>query len=554
VALEDRDGSSLLADTLRVPHLIAHLLMLRGAGTEDTAKRFLDPSLDHLSDPFLLADMDRAIARLAQARERGERVLVFGDYDVDGIAGTAILIHALRRYGIAECTYGMPQRLVEGYGLAEDHVDQAHSQGVTLIITVDNGVAAHPALERARTRGIDVIVTDHHPLDAGPPDAFALINPKRHAPDYPGWDACGACVAFRLAWALTGEQADLDLVALATVADIVPLRGENRDLVAVGLDAMRRNPRPGLAKLAQVAGVALPTLRAEDLAFQLGPRINAGGRMGDGLDGLHLLLAESEREVGGLADELDAANDQRRELEQATFEEAVDQLERTHDPSRRAIVLASRSWHAGVVGIVASRIQSRYYRPVVLIAVNGDGTGRGSARSVERFNVAEALHACDAHLVACGGHTAAAGLTVREEKIEAFREAFEAAVAQRLPEGEPTRPLAIDAQASISEIDGRLVSLLDRLQPFGTGNPSPVLCTYGVRVQPGSVRELRGGHIKFVVGDRTRILDVIGFRMADRLDSVTSAGTVDIAYSPQFNTWRGETVVQLVLKDVRKAR
>lgn len=554
VADEDRAASQALAADLGAPHIIAHILRTRGAITADSANRFLNPCLDFLSAPNLLTDLDRAAERIASARARAERVLVFGDYDVDGIAGAALMLRALRRYGVDHSSHAMPKRLTEGYGIGIDHIDQAHADGVSLIITVDNGIAAHDPVDRANSLGIDVIVTDHHQIDGPLPRAFAVLNPKRQDSSYPGADSCGAGVAFRLAWALTQEQADLDLVALATVADIVPLRGENRDLVAAGLAALAHGPRAGLRQLAKAAGIDLKKVCAEDLSFQLAPRINAGGRMGDGLAGLHLLLTDSDAEAAALASELDDANQERKEHEQATFDEAMDMIGRGYSDTQRSIVLARRGWHPGVVGIVASRIQSRYYRPVVLVAINGDGLGRGSARSVDGLNIADTLKACEDHLVACGGHAAAAGITIEEGKVDAFRDAFESEAARRLPSHDLKRPLAIDAQVALTEIDGRLVTLLDRLQPCGAANPSPVLAAYGVRVARNSSRELRGGHIKFAVTDGARTFDAIGFRMGDRLDALQRADAIDIAFSPQFNTWRGETVVQLVVKDIRSAQ
>ncbi|MBX7255396.1 MAG: single-stranded-DNA-specific exonuclease RecJ [Candidatus Hydrogenedentes bacterium] len=554
VAEEDRTASQALADRIGVPHIVAHILRTRGAASVEDAERFLNPSLDYLSAPSLLDDLDRAVERISAARKNNERVLVFGDYDVDGIAGAALMLRALRRFGIEQSTHAMPKRLTEGYGIGIDHIDQARAEGVSLIITVDNGIAAHEPIERAQSLGIDVIVTDHHQIDGPLPKAFAVMNPKRQASGYPGVDSCGAGVAFRLAWALTGEQADLDLVALATVADIVPLRGENRDLVAVGLAALARAPRTGLIQLAKVAGIDLKKVTAEDLSFQLAPRINAGGRMGDGLAGLNLLLTDSAVEAAELAEELDAANQERKEHEQATYNEALEMIESGYTESQRSIVLARRGWHPGVVGIVASRIQSRYYRPVVLVAINGDGLGRGSARSVDGLNIAEALKACETHLVACGGHAAAAGITIEETKVEAFQNAFESEAASRLPAHDLKRPLSIDAQVALTEIDGKLVTLLDRLQPCGAANPSPVLAAYGVRVARQSCRELRGGHLKFAVTDGTRTFDTIGFRMGDRLSALQSVDAIDVAFNPQFNTWRGETVVQLVVKDIRAAQ
>lgn len=548
-----RAQSRTLAEACGTHPVIARLLWLRGAATPDAARRFLNPLSNALSDPFLLPDVEIAVARLTRARNAGERVLVFGDYDVDGISGTALLVRALRRFGIKYCSYGLPHRLEEGYGLSPARVEQAIEAGVSLIVTVDNGIAAHDAIERANAGGIDVIVTDHHSIERDLPPALAVINPKRLGPSYVGADLCGAAVALKLAAALTGEWHDLDLAALGTVADVVTLRGENRDLVAQGLRDMRARPRPGLRELAQVAGVAIAAVRSEDLAFQLGPRINAGGRMGDGLTGLELLLTDSPSKARVMAEELDAANEERRAIENDTLEEALAMLKTSFNPAHRTIVLSSREWHRGVIGIVASRIQSRYYRPIVLIALDEDGVGRGSARSVAGFNVASALEACKDHLVACGGHAAAAGLTIHEQSLQAFTRAFERQAALELPQGDLRKVLDIDAQVSLTEIDGQLVRTLELLQPFGQGNPSPVFCAFGVQARVDSWRELRGGHMKVVLKDGPKLIDAIGFRMAERLRALNGADALDVAFTPQLNTWRGETTVQLVLKDVRVA-
>jgi single-stranded-DNA-specific exonuclease len=553
VAPQNRQATTVLAEALSVPRIIAHLLITRGVRSPEEGRRFLEPSVDHLSDPFELDGMQCAIDRIRRAREQGEHVLVFGDYDVDGITGTTILVNALRRFGVERLSYAMPDRLEDGYGLSPHQVKAAHEDGVALIITADNGTTAHDAAEAAREHGIDLVVTDHHSLGETLPEAVAVLNPKRQDPDYPGAEACGAGVAFKLAWALTGEMADLDLVAMGTVADIVPLRGENRDLVAAGLQDAGERGRLGLAKLAKVARVDLSRLRADQIAFQLAPRINAASRVGEGITGLRLLLSDSESDAQGMAETLNSANEERRALEQTIYDEALEILARTFRDEQRSIVLAGSNWHAGVIGIVASRIQGVYYRPVVLMAIDGAGVVRGSARSVRGFDIGAALAACEAHLITHGGHKAAAGLTIAEENIPAFQQAFETVAAQHLPEGPLRKPLDIDAQIALSSVDSRLVRLLDQLRPFGQGNPSPVFCTYGVTLMPNSLRELRGGHLRMALKEGPSLLQAIGFRMEDRLPDLSCATTLDVAYTPQFNTYRGETTVQLVLKDLRAA-
>ena len=358
-------------------------------------------------------------------------------------------------------------------------------------------------------------------------------------------------MAFKLAWALTGEQTGLDLVALGTVADIVPLRGENRALVALGLTCAANTDRPGLHALARVAGIQLSGVRASNFAYHLGPRINAGGRLGNGHIALELLLTDSQQDATRLAAELNEANQERRAVENAIYEEALSMLEGSFRPEQRSVVLGSRAWHAGVIGIVASRIQNTHYRPVVLVAFDEDGVGRGSARSIDEFDVGQALAACEEHLVRSGGHTGAAGLTIHESDFEAFAQAFEEEAARRLPPGDLRPRLDIDAQVAFTEVDGRLIRTLDRLEPFGCENPAPMFCTYGVEVLPQSIRELRNNHMRLALKDGPKVLAAIGFQMADRLPEIRAARRVDAAFTPQFNTWRGETTVQLVLKDIR---
>jgi len=550
VAEEDRAKTAELARELELPRIAAHLLVLRGMATVEEAKRFLNPSLDDISDPFLLTDMRAAVARITQARDSSERVLVFGDYDVDGISGTVILVDALHRFGIEKYGYGMPSRVTEGYGLSPEHVETAAAEGVDLIITVDNGINARDAANTARRLGIDLVVTDHHQIEGELPEAAAVVNPKRESEGCPAEDISGAGVAFKLATALTGAMENLDLVALGSVADIVPLLGENRALVALGLEDMIQHPRIGLVKLAAIAGVDIHQINSERIAFQLAPRLNAAGRLGDGCVPLELLMTDSPEDAARVASELDDANMKRRAIEQTIFDQAVEEIEATLLRDRYSIVLANRQWHPGVVGIVASRIQQKYNRPVVLLAMDEDGTGRGSGRSVPGFDLAAALGRCREHLIRFGGHAAAAGLTLFEDGLEAFQHAFEEEARALLADQEIRSTLEIDAQVSLREIDSQLVKAITRLEPFGCKNASPVFCAYGVEPIPHSVRELRGGHARFEVRQGAQQLQVIAFRMASLVHEKVAFRPIDIAFTPKFNTWRGETTVQLVLKDI----
>lgn len=542
-----------LAAALGVSPIVAHLLLLRGVDAPEEAARFLAPSLADLSDPLSLTGMAEAVARISRARDAGERILIFGDYDVDGVSATAILLNGLRRFGVTEVDHGMPLRLTEGYGLSPDHVTAAHEAGVSLVITVDNGISAHEAAERARALGVDLIITDHHSIENGLPEAVAVLNPKREPEDYVGRDLCGAGVAFKLATALNGTPNDLDIAALGTVADIVPLLGENRVIVALGLKHMTRHRRLGLDRLARAAGVGLADVTSEHIGFQLAPRLNAAGRLDDALASLRLLMTDCPDEAAAMAGELSAANDERRQIEQGIFDDAVAGLDAFLTETQRGIVVARQGWHAGVIGIVASRLQRRYGRPVVMIAIDEDGTGRASARSGPGFDMVSALAACQDLLVRFGGHRAAAGMTILEDNIDAFREAFEREALRQLGDGDLFTELPIDVLAGFSEVDSALLADLQRLEPFGHENPSPVFCTLGVSAVPQSVRVLKDRHLKLSLRQDGKVFSAIGFGMAEEYYSLDLSRPVDVAYVPQFNSWRGETTIQLLLKDMRPA-
>lgn len=552
-ASAERSAIRALSDELDIPPLVAQLLYIRGATTPELAYQFLNPSPEYLSDPFDLSGVDRAVERLRIARERGENVLVFGDYDVDGITGTAVLYNALRDYGIQSCSYDMPNRLEEGYGISPERVCQARDEHISLIVTVDNGISAWDAAEAARDSGIELLITDHHEPENGLPSADIIVNPKLDGPGHPCHDVCGAAVAFKLATALTGKTNDLDLVALGTIADIVPLRGENRVLVALGLREAPAKPRPGLTKLAQVSSVNLETLTARNVAYQLAPRINAGGRLGDGNTGMDLLLAESLEAAEPIARDLDRVNSERREIEAAILKDALDELAESFRNEQRSIVLAHKEWHQGVIGIVASRIQRHFYRPVALIAIDDEGVGHGSVRGIPEFNVSAGLAACSQYLVKFGGHRAAGGLTILEKHVDDFRRAFESEAARQLTNGELRGVLSIDALIGFSQVDGQLLKYLSLLEPYGHGNAEPVFSTHGAEVLPRSCRLLRGGHLKLVLRNGDRNFPAIGFQMGDYFDVIQRADFVNAAFTPQLNTYRGETNIQLVLKDIRPA-
>ena len=551
IAEENREPVRAIVEALRVPGIVAQLLHARGIETEKEARAFLELHQAPLCDPFELTDMDLAVDRLAQARESGEHVRVFGDYDVDGMAATAILSRGLRRYGIEHISCRMPNRLTDSYGITPAAVEQAGRDGVDLLVTVDNGISALDAAEAAKGLGIDLIITDHHHINGELPDAHAVINPKRDDPASPFTHACGAALAFKLSWALTGSPADFDIAAVATIADVVPLLAENRLLVDKGLRELAEGTHLGLDALVHKAGINARGIRAESVAFQLAPRINAGARLGNPQKGLELFLADSEEEAGLIASELDAANVERRRIEAEILEEAKKEVEATLADDQRTIVLAREGWHPGVIGIVAARLQNAYWRPVVMITIDEHGRGRSSCRSTPDFNIVEALGSCAHLLLQYGGHRAAAGMTIERRHIAEFKEVFEGEALRSAPHGDRHRELRIDALLALSEIDSDLLRAIDMLEPFGHANPAPVFASYGVAVVPGSVRVLRGGHLKFTVKQGGHAFDAIGFNLGERFASRDITNEIDLAYCPKFNTWRGETSIQLEVKDLR---
>ncbi|MCH7959517.1 MAG: single-stranded-DNA-specific exonuclease RecJ [Candidatus Hydrogenedentes bacterium] len=550
-ASQDRDAIASLVERSKLPWLAVHLLHRRGVRTPSEMEDFLNPCGGALTDPFALSDMREAVERITRARDHGEKVLVYGDYDADGVTSTALLVRALRRFGLENCSWYVPNRIRDGYGLNVAAIEGAKRDGITLVITVDNGIMANEAADEAQRLGVDLIITDHHALGQELPRACAVINPKRDDPNSPFRDACGAAVAFKLACALTKETHDLSLVALATVADVVPLKGENRTLVARGLSEMASDSLPGLEALARSAKLKPGEILAESIAFQMGPRLNAPGRLGDANASVNLLLSSSIEEAESLAKQIEAINVQRREVDAAIFEDAEEAFQRQLEDGRRSIVLANRGWNPGVIGIVASKIHGRCGLPVVLIAIDDEGIGRGSARSAYGFNLVEALSGCAPYLEKFGGHENAAGMTVLEGNVDTFSDAFEAEAERWFSAGGPSRTLEIDAPLAFTEIGGNLLRTIDRLEPFGQDNPSPVFSTHGVRIVPDSYRELRGGHVRCTVTHDGEEFTAIGFGLVEQFSELALDAPFDIAYTPKFNSWRGETTIQLELKDVR---
>lgn len=542
---------------LKIPTVMAKILINRGIRDLPTGRDFLYPSLDHLIDPFLMADMHRAVARIWQALDSNEAIMVHGDYDVDGVTGTALIVNTLKALG-ADVSFYIPHRLEEGYGISKGAIDICVKQGRTLLVSVDCGITAIEETRYANEQGVDVIITDHH-QSGELPEAVAVINPKRPDCPYPFKELPGVALAFKLADAVYKNRSrdlgavykNLDLVALGCAADIVPLVDENRVLVTYGLGQMECTENPGLKALLSNLNLRNKRLGTGQLIFVLAPRINALGRMGSAMDAVTLLTTPNPEEADRISQVLEQQNLKRRQIDEQTLHEALEMVEQQVDPERdRAVVLSSDAWHPGVIGIVASRIAEKVHLPTVLIAMDG-AQGKGSGRSIPGFDLYAALSRCQQHLAAFGGHKYAAGLTIDRDRIEPLREAFLATVGEMLQPEHMIPQLYIDDEISLGQIDARLMGLLRRFAPFGPQNMRPVMVSRGVEVVGAS--EIVGkNHIKFKVRQNGRVLDCIGFDLG-HLDYRLAPGeaNLDIAYMIEENEWRGRKGIQLRIKDLR---
>ncbi len=553
-----------LAEALRLHPLAARVLAARGHADPITAARFLEAPLADLPDPFAMKGMDAAVARIARALDADERIACYGDYDVDGVTSTSLLTGFLRAAGGDVVTY-VPHRLVEGYGLNRDAVARLAAQGVKLLVTLDCGITSVEEVRAAAALGVDAVVVDHHTVPVELPAASAILNPHQPGCGYPSKDLAAVGVTFALVMALRRRLREagrfgarrpepnlkdaLDLVALGTIADVVPLVGANRTLVRWGLEVLAKSRRPGVRALKRVAGIAEgQPVTAGQVGFRLAPRINAAGRLDDAGRGVRLMLADDEGAARALAEELDRENQARQEIERRILEEATEDAAARVAAGARGLVLARDGWHAGVVGIVASRIVERFHRPTVLVALDGDG-GKGSGRSIESFHLYDALASCAAHLARFGGHKHAAGVTVERAALEGFRAAFEAHAAAHLSEADLQPRCRIDGWIDDAEVTDRAAADLERLAPFGAGHPEPVFAVRRAAAR-GRTVGAAGVHLKLALGARG--LDAIGFGMGDRA-ALCAEGPVDAAFSVGFDEWDGTRRLQLKLRDVRSA-
>ncbi|MBI5587742.1 MAG: single-stranded-DNA-specific exonuclease RecJ [Deltaproteobacteria bacterium] len=553
----DRGLQEVLGQKLSILPLTAQLLINRGLVDCDKAFSFLRPSLADLHDPFLLKDMDRAVERTVAAIGKREKIAVYGDYDVDGTTSTALMYLFFREIGVDLSCY-IPERITEGYGLNAGAVKLLASEGVKLVITVDCGSSNHDEIALANTLGVDVIVSDHHELPEVPPPACAVLNPKQKGCAFPFKGLAGVGVAFNFLMALrsrlreTGMLASkepnlkqyLDLVCIGTVADMVPLVDENRILVSHGLKELGKTKRPGLVALKESAGVKAGSIDADNIAFQIAPRINAAGRVERAMTALKLLISENPGEAAHLASILNRENTSRQKLEEEIFREALEML---GDSPDRGIVLYSDGWHPGVIGIVASRLVERFSKPTVMIAMDGT-VGKGSARGVRSFDILDGLKSCSELLLRFGGHKAAAGLTINRENIERFKTGFFRYLNSSVTEDDLTPEILLDSVVSLEEVDGRLLDEIGSLAPFGASNREPLLCISGADIVTSEV--VGNKHLRVMVRQNGCSRSGIGFGLA-RLHPMKGEG-YSVVFSPYVDEWQGTKNLKLRIKDVKE--
>jgi single-stranded-DNA-specific exonuclease len=546
-----------LARELQISDIVATLLANRGITDQQAADKFFYPTLDDLHDPFLMKDMRQAVERILQAIERKEKILIYGDYDVDGTTSTVILKKALSLIG-AEVSYYIPERLKDGYGLRQDAMDMAKARGVQLIISVDTGIRAQQVVEYARSLGLDIIITDHHLPEEGLPKANAVLNPKRPDCQYPEKNLAGVGVAFKLAQALLMKTAQahyvesfVKIAAIGTIADIVPLTGENRVIAKYGLAGLRQPKNFGLRALLEVAGVnSNKPISGSDVGFRIGPRINAVGRMAGASAAVDLFDAPDLPKALELAHAMNVQNAARQQIEAETLAQALEQIEATPElRNAHVAVIAGDGWHRGVIGIVASKVVERLHRPTLIISVE-EGLGHGSGRSIPAFHLLDGLESCGELFERFGGHSHAAGVTIRAEKIGELRRRLNLHAQGVLSPEDLVPVVSIDCELSFKQATLETLNEINRLEPFGSGNPPPTFATHGAQVVERP-RILKDKHLKLRVLQAGRWVDCIWWGGAERAAEIFAGDIVSIAYTLSENDYNNNKHVQLILKDLK---
>ncbi|HEU19564.1 MAG TPA: single-stranded-DNA-specific exonuclease RecJ [Deltaproteobacteria bacterium] len=551
-----------LAREFGLKPIVSRILINRNITDPGDAHHFLYPSLKDLHNPFLMKDIEKGVERLIEAIYKGERIAVYGDYDADGITSIVVLVKFLQDIK-QRVTYYIPDRIKEGYGLNKNAIDAIRNDGVSLIITVDCGITDTNEVAYATLQGIDTIILDHHEVPDTLPNAVAAINPNRTDCSYPFKHLAGVGIAFNFLIALRGTLRNmgfwkdkpypnlkeyLDLVALGTIGDISPLIDENRIFAKIGLDIINEGRRIGIQALKEISGMELNAVGAQDASFKLIPRINAAGRVGSPQDAVKLLLTEDPEEAQRLASILDTYNRERQEIEKTILNEILEQIRaRYGGEDIKSIVLASSQWHPGVIGIVASKLVDRYYRPAILISIK-DGVGKGSGRSIAEFNLYQGLkEKCDPFLISYGGHRYAAGISIKEENIEEFSFALDDAIVTDLDLPNLSPQTLVDAYCSLNDINHDLISQIEMLAPFGNMNPEPILCVENIRIT--SLTTVGTNHLRMVLNDSTVYQNSIWFGMAHLSDRLYNS-RVNALFTPQINNWNGMSNIQLRMKDV----
>lgn len=550
------EKTAALREALKINPVLCKILVQRGIDDFDKAKKYFRPQITDLYSPWLMKDMGKAVERILSAFEKGEKILVFGDYDVDGTTSVASMyqfIHAI----YSDTDFYIPHRYREGYGVSKMGIDFAKENGFTLIISLDCGIKSVDLISYAKTLGIDFIVCDHHLPDKELPPAVAILNAKQTDCTYPYKELCGCGVGFKLMMALAEKMGlpdesyltYLDLVATAIAADIVPITGENRALAYFGLQKVNSNPCAGIKALMQLAGVQ-KQMHITNLVFVIAPRVNAAGRMDDARKAVQLFIEKDYSKALAFAEMLHSDNADRKEADSSITQEALELIRQDpHSDTRKTTVVFQEHWHKGVVGIVASRLIETYYRPTIVLTRSGDYIA-GSARSVAGFNLYEAIHACREHLLGYGGHFAAAGMTLLPEKVASFAEAFEQEVNKLITDDLLIPEIIIDAEISFADITPSFFSILSQMEPFGPDNMRPVFIVRNV-IDTGFSKIVKEQHIRFVLKQNNISFSGIGFNMADKFSLLQQQQPLDIVFTIDENVWNGETSLQLKMIDLR---
>ena len=546
-----------LAGEININQTIAQILFQRNIFSFDEAKKYFRPSLDQLHDPFLMRDMEQALDRIKQAMDSNEKILIYGDYDVDGTTSVALVYGFLRNF-YDHIDFYIPDRYKEGYGISQTGIDWAADNDFGLLISLDCGIKAVEMTEYAFKKDIDMIICDHHLPGDELPKAFAILDPKMGDCQYPYKDLSGCGVGFKLIQAICERFAydpDLlydyiDLVAVSIAADIVPITGENRILAFHGLKKLNENPRLGLDALIKLAGIR-NQVNISSIVFGIGPRINASGRMDHAKTAVDLLLADNYKTIESLAENLDVKNLERRNFDSTITTEAIEMIEQESKDDSKSTVLFKDDWHKGVIGIVASRCIDKFYRPTIILT-ESNGKATGSARSVNGFDIYEAISECSELLEQYGGHMYAAGLTMDIDKVEAFKEKFQQIVAEKISDEQLIPLIEIDAEIDLNEIDFKFYNILVQMAPFGPGNMQPVFVSHQLHVS-GRPRILKDQHLKFHVKqyDEEKTMEAIGFGQAEYYDLIASGMRFSMAYYIEENNYMGNKSLQLRVKDIR---